>query len=201
MPVQVAGVDGAIDHRGVPYQPLEKFDVRFRPADLARGKGIAHARERGGAVRVVHDELGDHRVVEDRHRVAADHAGIDARVCIRQRQAQAFELARAGQEARFGILGVQADLDGMAVLAHVLLRQRNRVTGGDAQLPFDQVQARDHLGHRMFHLQARVDLHEVELAAGRDDELDGAGVDVVDRARRLHRRGAHRGAQLRRQER
>jgi hypothetical protein len=36
----------------------------------------------------------------------------------------------------------------------------------------------------MLDLQARVDLHEVEIAVRADDELDRAGVDVVDRARR-----------------
>ena len=40
--------------------------------------------------------------------------------------------------------------------------QRQRLAGGDAQLPFDQVEAGDHLGHRMLDLQAGVHLHEIE---------------------------------------
>jgi hypothetical protein len=65
--------------------------------------------------------------------------------------------------------------------------------GGDAQLPLDQIQAGDHLGDRMLDLQARVDLHEVEIARRRaDDELDRAG---IARSRspcaRPHRGGTH----------
>ena len=52
----------------------------------------------------------------------------------------------------------------------LVLAERQRLAGRDAQLPFDQIEAGDHLGHRMLDLQARVHLHEVEaLAIG--DEL------------------------------
>ena len=44
----------------------------------------------------------------------------------------------------------------------------------------------------MFDLQARVDFHEIESAVGADDELDGAGIDVVERARGGDRGRAHR---------
>ena len=40
--------------------------------------------------------------------------------------------------------------------------QRQRLAGGDPQLPFDQVDAGDHLGDRMLDLQPRVHLHEPE---------------------------------------
>ena len=81
------------------------------------------------------------------------------------RQAQAFEPAGAGQEAGFRILGVQAHFDRVAVAGAIAsCAQRQRFAGGDAQLPFDQVQAGHHLGDRMLDLQARVDLHEVEVA-------------------------------------
>ena len=48
----------------------------------------------------------------------------------------------------------------------------------------------------MLHLQTRVHLHEVELPRLRD-ELDGAGADVVDRARGPHGRLAHPGPERR----
>jgi hypothetical protein len=44
----------------------------------------------------------------------------------------------------------------------VVLRQRQRLAGGHAQLPLDQVEAGDRLGHRVLDLQPRVHLHEVE---------------------------------------
>ena len=50
-------------------------------------------------------------------------------------------------------------------IASSLLRQRQRLAGGDAQLPLDQVEPGDHFGHRMLDLQPRVHLHEVERIA------------------------------------
>jgi hypothetical protein len=47
----------------------------------------------------------------------------------------------------------------------------------NAQLPLDEVDARDHLGHRVLHLEAGVHLHEVELGVRVvrvEHELDGA---------------------------
>jgi hypothetical protein len=67
-------------------------------------------------------------------------------------------------------------------------------------LQFDEIKAQHHLGDRMLDLQARVDFHEIEIADGADDELDGAGVDVVERARGRHRGFAHARAQLGREE-
>jgi hypothetical protein len=145
----------------------------------------------------VDDELGDHRVVEDRDRVALDHARVDAHALrVVGGQAKPLEPAGARQEPGFRILRIQPHLDGVAVLRDGVLWQRQRLAGGDAQLPFDQVQAGDHLGHRMFDLQARVDLHEVEATVLTDDELHRAGVDVVDRARGQHCGGAHGFAQF-----
>ena len=74
--------------------------------------------------------------------------------------------------------------------------QRQRLARGDAQLPLDQVEPGDHLGHRMLDLQPRVHLHEVEAAVGVGDELDRAGADVADRLapRRPRPRPSRRGA-------
>ena len=83
----------------------------------------------------------------------------------------------------------------MTPLADVLLGQGQRFARGHAQLPFHQVQPGNELGDRVLHLQAGVDLHEIELPVGIDDELHGAGVDVIDGLRGLHRRIAHRRAQ------
>ena len=83
----------------------------------------------------------------------------------------------------------------MTVEAHLALRQRQGLTGGDAQLPLDQVQSRHRLGDRVLHLQPRIHLHEVELAPV-EQELDGAGAHVADLARHHQGRGAHSCAQL-----
>ena len=41
-------------------------------------------------------------------------------------------------------------------------RERQRVAAGDAELPFDEVEAGDRLGDRVLDLQAGVHLHEPE---------------------------------------
>src|SRR3546814_8910609 len=90
------------------------------------------------------------------------------------------------QEALLRLFGIKAHFDRMAVEWYLLLRQRQGLAGGNAQLPFDQIEPGDHLGHRMLDLQARVNFHEIEVhgTAGTGvgtiaigDELDGAGAD------------------------
>ncbi len=73
----------------------------------------------------------------------------------------------------------------MAGEGDVLLREPEGLTRGDPHLPFDEVEARDHLGDGVFDLQAGVHLHEEELVGlvGGDDEFHGAGAGVVDAAR------------------
>src|SRR3712207_8614617 len=51
-------------------------------------------------------------------------------------------------------------------------------SGGDADLLVHEVDAGDHLGHRMLHLDAGVHLDEVELAV-LVQELDRAGAGVL----------------------
>jgi hypothetical protein len=103
--------------------------------------------------------------------------------------------AGGGQEVVVGVLGADARLDRVAVDLQVGLLQGQRLARGHAQLPFDEVQAGDGLGHGVLHLQPRVHLHEeeVHLAAFAllDDELHGARAHVVHGARRSHRGIAH----------
>ena len=74
---------------------------------------------------------------------------------------------------------------------HLVLGHRQRLARGHPDLPLDEVDAGDHLGHRVLDLQAGVHLEEEELAV-LVDELDRAGVVVADRLGRLHGGGAHR---------
>ena len=81
----------------------------------------------------------------------------------------------------------------MALATDLLLLERQRCACGDGELPLDQIEAGDRLGHRVLDLEARVHLHEAEGAVAGDDELDGAGIDVADRASGAHRGSGHRG--------
>ena len=106
----------------------------------------------------------------------------------------AVQLAGGRQEVAFRVLGVDANLDGMAIDPQVLLYEGEGLSRSDLQLQFHQVQAKNCLRHRMFDLQARVHLHEVEVLS-LHDELDRARADVVDGARGAYRRLAHGGPQ------
>ena len=83
----------------------------------------------------------------------------------------------------------------MAVDPQLGLLRGQRAARGDAQLPFDEVEAGDGFGHRVFDLQAGVHLHEEEVhlpaVALLHDELHRARAHVVHGARRGHRGLAH----------
>ena len=111
------------------------------------------------------------------------------------------ERADRGQEPPLRIFRVDSRLEGMSVDRKLVLPLRKWLSGGDAQLPFDEIEAGDHLGHRMLDLEAGVHLHEVERPVARErvggDELDGSRADIADCARGGNRRLAHRAAMLR----
>ena len=79
----------------------------------------------------------------------------------------------------------------MAGAAHVLLPDREPFAGGDADLLLHDVDAGDHFGHRVFDLEARVRLHEVEPSFGIHQELEGARVGVLDCPGGRHDQAAH----------
>ena len=89
------------------------------------------------------------------------------------------------QEVLLRHLGVDARLHRVSGEDDVVLPDGEFLAGGDAHLPFDEVDAGDHLGDRVFDLQAGVHLHKEELVRGvvGDQELHGAGAGVVDAAR------------------
>src|SRR5207244_251421 len=60
-----------------------------------------------------------------------------------------------------------------------------------AELLADDVDPGDHLGDRMLDLHARVHLEEVEAAVRPEQELDGAGVVVVDGPGQAERGASH----------
>ena len=63
----------------------------------------------------------------------------------------------------------------------VSLAKREWLSGGDHDLLFDQIDARDHFGDRVFDLNPGVDLDEVEIVVRIDQELTGSGIHVARR--------------------
>ena len=111
----------------------------------------------------VDDELRDHRIVERRDLVTRRTPVRRARRAL-PRATQMYEPCRSTAGIRARIFGVDARFDRVTADAHSLLLLRHRLAGGHAQLPFDEIEAGNHLGHRMLDLQPRVHLHEIERA-------------------------------------
>ena len=78
----------------------------------------------------------------------------------------------------------------------VVLRGRQGLTLGNADLPLHEVKPRDALSYRMLDLQARIHLQKIKFAAGIQKKFHSTRAHVAHRARRFCRRSTHRLAQL-----
>ena len=165
------------------HRLARKAGIGAQPGDQRAIERVGEPVERGLARRRMRDELGDHRVVERRHFAAGFDAAIDADI---GRQLQRHDRAGRRQKAVLGILGIDARFDGVTVEANLVLRQRQLFAGGDAELPLDQIEAGDRLGHRMLDLQPGIHFDEPEGAGAQSfravgDELDRARAPIADR--------------------
>ena len=155
---------------GGELRMLQQADQEMPVGGRAQHDGVAQGlhqpRARFLAVGAVGDHLGDHRIVEGRDREPVFHAVIDADARAGRRPPD-IDAPGLRQEAGIGVLGIEADFDGVARELHLLLGERQLLAGRDLELPGDEVQAGDRLGHGMLDLQPRVHLEEVEGAVGR----------------------------------
>jgi hypothetical protein len=62
-----------------------------------------------------------------------------------------------------------------------------RLVRRDAQLELHEIEAREHLGHRVLDLKPRVHLHEPEIARVVEEHLDGTGAAVAEPRARIRR--------------
>jgi hypothetical protein len=83
------------------------------------------------------------------------------------REAHALDRADARHEVARRILGDDARLHGPTARLRRRVAEREFLTFCDTQLLGHEIETRDHLGHRMFDLEPRVDLEEVETASAR----------------------------------
>src|SRR5690606_29599903 len=95
------------------------------------------------------------------------------------RQPQLRDRPWTSTEVIFGVLGVDADLDGPPARIDILLGEAQLLAGSNPQLLLDQVAPGHGLGNWMFHLNPGVDLDEVELVFRIDNELPRAGIIVA----------------------
>ena len=140
------------------------------------------------------DDLGDHRVIEGRDAAAFLNPGVDPQLLAKP---QVFQRADRGQEPGSRVFGIEPRLDRPAVDFQLILTERQRFAAGHAQLPFDQIDPGDFLGHRVLDLKPRVHFHEpytvsAQPFAGIGDEFDGACAFIVHRLGGAHCCGADR---------
>ena len=122
----------AFDDARVRDQPFEEIDVAGRADHVAVRQRVGQFRQCLAAILAVHDQFGDHRIVEHADRVALLDARVDTHAVAGRRQLQAFEPAAAGQEIALGVFRVEAHLDRVAALRDLRLIQRQRLSRGDA---------------------------------------------------------------------
>jgi hypothetical protein len=190
-PLQPARVDFGVPHvrAGDEIQQEGPVGGAAFEHDRAVREGAAEPREGLRAVTAVGDELGHHRVELRGHAVALGDAAVDPQAGPRG-ETEEDEGPGSGEKAVVGILGVEPHLDGMADGRGRLPREPSPPR--HVQLELHEVEPRRHLGDGVLHLQAGVDLHEVEGARGRiEEELDGPRVPVVHGAADRDRGLAH----------
>ena len=161
---------------------------RAQALDLVLLQRPQHPSRRGLAVDVPDDQLGDHRVVHRRDLRTGLHAGVDADAGARG-LAVGADPARCGSEVLGRLLGVDTALDAVAAQLDVVLRERERLARGDADLLAHDVDAGGHLGHAVLHLHPRVHLEEEVLVLAvlvlGQQPLDRSGAAVVHGPRRV----------------
>src|SRR5665213_1130154 len=176
---EIMNVEAATLEGRVRQDLLMQGGVGLDALDHQFSERIAHPRDGGIARIAVRDELADHGVIVRRYAVAGVHVAVDANAGAAGAD-QALASARRGHEGA-RILGIDAAFDGVAAELHVGLAEGQLLAGGDRELCLDQIDARDQLGHRMFDLDARVHLDEIELAV-LVEKFQRAGAAVANRA-------------------
>src|SRR5688572_25861786 len=101
-----------------------------------------------------------------------------------------------GRREGHRILGVDPALNRVTGERHVPLLEGEPFAGRDADLFLDDIDARNPLRDRVLDLDAGIDLEEVEVPLVVEQELEGAGVGVLDRACRVDDRASHLAAHL-----
>src|SRR5262249_7696264 len=147
-------------------------------ADDDLAQAAAQAGDALVTVAAMNDQLANQAVIIGRDRIA----GIDGAIQAYAQAAGGVEIADQNRRGREGprVFGVDPALDRMAFENHVLLGERKREAGGDANLLANQVDAGDGFGDRVLDLQTGVHLDKEELAI-LPQELDRADSEIADR--------------------
>ena len=178
--VQGAGVVRCPDKAFIRQHLLQVIEIGLDALDGRLLQGAAEFVDGAVTVRGLHDELGQHGIVEGRHLAARLDPGLAAyagRKChMGQQSGRRLELPRR-------ILCVEPCLHGMTGHVGAQRVQVGQFAGRQAHHPFHQVDTGHRLGNAMLDLQARVHLQKIKgVPAGVVDVFHRAGGTVVDRS-------------------
>ena len=149
--VEVVGVEVAGDEVGILENTLEQRDRGGDADDLVLLERPSHPPQRDRPVGAPGDQLGDHRVIVDRHLIALVQRGIVANAGAAG-HSQSLDQAGRRSEVRRRVLGVEPAFDRMAAGVDVVLGPGKGFALGDRHLCCDEIDPRDHLGNRMLDL-------------------------------------------------
>ncbi len=183
------------------------------PLQLETVQRNAHRLDRRVTGRGPCTQFGDHRIVIHRDLAALIDAGIIAhggfaRGClslpfaIHQQGARRHFRGRAipgqppdgGQEVAIGIFGVEPIFNRPTGQFHIILRYAERLASGHADHLFNQIDAGDQFGHRVFDLKPCVHFEEVKILLPVHDEFNRARTGIVHRLGQSDGLFSHRAA-------
>src|SRR5437660_2585259 len=179
---------------GMDADGVQQRDVGGDAEDGAVFKGLLHTGNGSRAIFAVDDQLGNHGIVILRNLVPRFNAAIQAHA-----RPFCWSIARdgagGGKEVLIGIFSVDTYFNSMAARADLLLGDAQRLASGNVQLMAHEVQPRNHLRYRMFHLQAGIHLKEVKLPVFIKHKLYGARIHIASRLSDTNGGMAHLGTQ------
>ena len=171
-------VEFAGDEVRMGEDALVQRDCGFYAFDDEAVEGDLHADDGFGAVAPVGDELGDERVVIGGNYGVGVHCGVNANAWAAG-DAEGGDASGRWNEG-IGVLCIDAAFDGVAAKIEMADDVANFLAGGDADLRFHEIDARDHFGDGMLDLDARVHLDKVQIAGFFAEKFDGARAGVAN---------------------
>ncbi|MDT4831994.1 hypothetical protein FQZ97_655290 [compost metagenome] len=183
LPFDEAGVHTVREFRPA-QQVLQEVDIARHPLQAEFAEGAVGAAQGGGKVFALDDQLGQQRVVAGAGLVARVAVTVDADACAAGWFIGAdHSTGRAGAAIGLHAFQVDPQLHGEAARSHRFQQAKVGQAGAarQAQLRLHQVDAGDGLGDAVLDLDARVGLHEHEVATGDvHQEFEGAEAAVAD---------------------
>ena len=189
MALDKSGVDRPRDEVRLGGEPRQKLEIAAQSEDRRLGKGGRAPSDRACPILAPGDDLGDHGVVIGRDRIALPHPGIDPRH-LRRRKAQAVQPPGLRDKIACGVLGIEPRLDRMAAQT----RSSWRNGSGSPAATRNCHSTRSNpvtISVTGCSTWSRVFISRKKNLPACGNELDRAGADITDRARRGDRGLAH----------